>query len=386
MRMKMLATLVVFAPAFAACGGEEPPPPQAPPPPPPAMSAPPPPASTAATPPPPPKPTMADLIPATLKSVTDAFNAHDAQKFAANFTADAVHTDVGFGEAHGRDEIAKFIQGFFEASSDVKAGAAHTWAKGNMVAIDWVEAGTMTGDFMGMKASKKPIGHHSLVISTLNDDGLITQARVYGDGPGMMAQMKGAKDAPEVPAVPTANDMHWAKNSPDEDKLVDWAKSANDTFNKGDPKELSAMMAPDGDITFYSMGGKVIKAGKDLDKFHADFMKGVPKATFAISNVFAADGFVIEERTMTGVMKGKLGPVPPTNKEITIHEAAVIQPTADGKVSHVWAYGNMAELMPPPKAKEAPKEGKEGKETKDKAAAPKPAAPAPAPAAPAPKK
>jgi predicted ester cyclase len=311
---------------------------------------------------------MADLVPATTKAVTDAFNAHDAAKFAATYSADAVVTQYGMGEFHGRDEIAKSVQGLFDASSDVKGGAARQWVKGNTVAVDWVTAGTMTGDFMGMKASKKPFGHHQLVVVTLNDDGLMTAARIYADGPGMMEQMKGAKGAPEVPAIPATSEIHWAKNTPEEDKLVDWAKSFNDTFNKDDAKAPGTMFAPEGDVTFYFMGGKVLKAGKDLDKMHADLFKAIPKVQFSISNVFAADGFVVAERSFTGTMKGKLGPVPPTNKDVTVHVGDVYQPTADGKVSHAWAFGNMGELMPPKAApKEAPKENKEKGEKKEPA-------------------
>ncbi|MGO9832632.1 MAG: ester cyclase [Polyangiaceae bacterium] len=370
MRMKSLAALVVLASAFAACGGEEPPPPQPPPPPP--MAPPPPPPATAETPPPPPpKPTIAELIPVTLKNVTDAFNVHDSQKFAANYTADAVDTDYGTPEMHGRDDIAKGVQSLFDMSGDVKGGAAHLWSKGNVVAVDWVSAGTMTGDFMGMKASKKPVGGHRLVIAMLNDDGLMTQAHVYADIPGMMAQMKGAKDAPEVPAVPTTTEMHAAKNSPDEDKLVDWLKADTDTMNKGDMKAMSATFAPDGDVTFFFMGGKVIKAGKDLDKFHADFFRAVPKAQFSVVNAWGIDGFVVAERTISGTQKGRLGPLPASNKDITLHVGEVFLPTADGKVSHAWVFGNMGELAPPPAAKAAP--------------APK-AAPAAAKAAPTPKK
>jgi hypothetical protein len=29
-------------------------------------------------------------------------------------------------------------------------------------------------------------------------------------------------------------------------------------------------------------------------------------------------------------------------------------PTADGKISHAWAFGNLAEVAPPPAAKAAP--------------------------------
>jgi predicted ester cyclase len=356
MRIK-IALLATLAPAFVACGGEEPPPPQ-PPPPPPVASAPPPPASTAEAPPPPPaKPALSDLIAATMKSLGESFNAHDAAKFAANFTPDATSVDVGYGEMHGRDDIQKAIQGFFDAIGDAKGMPAHVWGKGNVVATDLVVTGTMTGAFMGMKASQKPVGRHQLVVSTFNDDGLVTKETVYGDGPGMMAQMKGAKDAPPVPDMPASVDMHWAKNTPDEDKLVDWMKGLNDAFNTDDPKAVSALIAPEGDVTLYFLGGKVIKAGKDLDKFHADFFKAIPKVQFSIVDDFGADGFVVAERTATGTMKGRLGPVAPTNKEVTLHIAEVIQPTADGKLSHAWVYGNMAELMPMKAMKDKEKQG-----------------------------
>lgn len=177
--------------------------------------------------------------------------------------------------------------------------------------------------------------------------------------------------------MPASTDMHFAKNSPDEDKLVDWAKSFNDAFNKGDPKAVTAMVAPDAEMTFQFMGGKVIKAGKDLDKFSADFMKAIPKAQWTVSNAWGIDGFAIVERSYTGKMTGKMGPVPPTNKDVTVHVAEIFQPTADGKVAKGWAFGNMGELMPMPKMKdekkEAPKDAKEGKDKgADKgAAAPK---------------
>jgi hypothetical protein len=348
MRMKSFATLAVLASALAACGGEEPPPPQ-PPPPPPAAPPPPPPPTAEAPPAPPPKPSLADLIPVTVKNVTDAFNAHDAQKFAANYTADAVVTEYGApAEEHGRDDIVKGIQMLFDFSSDVKGGAAHLWSKGNVLIVDWVTAGIATGDFMGAKATKKPFGNHRLIVAQLNDDGAMTGSHVYSDFPPLVAQVKGAKDAPPVPMLPTTTEMHWAKNSPQEDKLVDWIKAENDVFNKDDVKALSGLFAPDGDVTFQFMGGKVVKAGKELDKFHTDFLRAIPKAQFAIVNAWGIDGFAIVERTISGTQKGRLGPLPASNKDLTLHVADVLLPTDDGKISHAWAFGNMAEAAPPP--------------------------------------
>jgi hypothetical protein len=228
------------------------------------------------------------------------------------------------------------------------------FVKGNVVVVHWVSAGTMTGDFMGIKASKKPIGGHRLIVASIGDDGLMTQDHQYQDFPGLMAQMKGAKDAPAVPAIPDTTEVHWAKNSPEEDKLVDWMKGFNDAFNKDDAKALSGFFAPEGDVTFQSLGGKVVKTGADLDKFHADLFKAIPNAQAAVTNSWGIDGLVIAERTVTGKLKGKFGPVPPTGKDVTLHVCDIIQPTADGKVQHAWHFGNLAELSPPPPPKPAP--------------------------------
>jgi ketosteroid isomerase-like protein len=365
----LLAFVVLGAISQIGCGGEEPPP-QAPPPPPAQPAPPPPPAPTAEAPPPAPaKPTMAELIPQTLKAVGDAFNAHDAAKFAANYTPDVSATMYGMMEAHSRDDVQKEIQQFFDMSSDAKGSAAMLFAKGNTVAVDWVAAGTMTGDFMGMKATKKPFGAHRLVVCTLNEDGLISSSHEYADVPGMMAQLKGAKDAPPVPMVPATTDIHFAKNSPDEDKLVDWFKGFNDSFNKGDFKAVNASLAQDIDITFFWPGGGEKKGLAEVEKFHTELGKKLPGAQFAIVNAWGVDGFVVAERTITAKMKGK---------EETMHVGEILQPNADGKLQRGWVFANMAEVMPKPAAPMA------------KPAAPmaKPAAPAggAAPAKPAPAK
>jgi hypothetical protein len=91
MRHWTLAALTLTTIVMSACGGETPSP-QPPPASPPATAA----AAASAsaspadtTPPPPPKPTLAELVPQTLKGVEEAFNAHDAKKISAYYTEDA---------------------------------------------------------------------------------------------------------------------------------------------------------------------------------------------------------------------------------------------------------------------------------------------------------
>ena len=368
MRSIYRATLALAGFALAACGGEQPAP-QPPPPPPPA---PPVVASAASTEAPPAaKPTQAELIQKTMQSFGDAMNAGDSAKVATLFATDGEWNAYGFDEMHGREAIQKGAQQWADMSKDAKGAPKRVFMKGNVVASEIVFAGTMTGDFMGMKATKKPFGLGDLLVISFNDDGLIASIHDYFDGPGFMAQLQGKKDAPPLAAPPTAApEMHVAKGTPEEDKLADWLKGTIDTFNKDDAKALSPLMAPEGDVTFYLMGGKNIKTGKDLDKFHADLFKAVPNAKWAVTSAWGIDGYVVDERLFTGTLKGRLGPVPPTNKDFTSHIGEIIQPSADGKYEHAWVYGNPMEMAPPPPPKAAPADAA----AKPKAAAAKPAA------------
>lgn len=369
--------------ALSACGGEEPMPPQ-PPPPPSAAPAPLPPAAstTEAPPPPPPKPTLADLVPQTLKNIGDAINAHDSAKFAANFTDDVTADIYGMGHVTGRSDYGKMLQGHLDAFGDIKCAHARVWTKDSVAILEETCAGSMTGDFMGMKATKKPVGHNSLIVAWFNDDGLVKQVHEYFDGPGMMMQMRGDKMAPPVPTLPSGpTEMHTYKGAAD-DKLVDLAKTVNDTFNKNDVKAIDAWLTPDADVTFFFAGGKHL-SGKELRDFSAGFIKAAPQAKWSIANAWGIDGYLVMERTVEGIMKGRLGPMPPTNKSFTNHVGEIMQPTAGGKLQHGWVYGNMAEMMPPPPPPGA------APPPPPKPAAPKPAAPkptAPKPTAPPPKK
>ncbi len=347
MRSTILAAITMTTLALAACGGEEPAP-QAPPPvaPPPATaSAAAPPVETA--PPPAPKPGLAELIPQTLKGIDDAFNAHDAKKMAAFYTEDCVASAYGEPEAHGRDDIAKGMDALFATFSDAKTVPARSWAKGEVVVSEMMWTGTMTGDFMGMKATKKLVGQLRLHVMWFNDDGLVREMHEYGDDTGLMAQMSGKKGAPPVPVLPANTpELHIAKGTPEEDKLADWVKAMDETFSKGDAKAVAAGLADDADYWINFTGAPATKGKKNLGKDLDGFFKAFPDQKWTTVNAWGVDGFGILEHTMTGTQKGRLGPLPASNKEVkSWHWVDVIQPSADGKLQHGWGYANLFEMM-----------------------------------------
>jgi hypothetical protein len=278
------------------------------------------------------------------------------------------------------------MQMIFDLVGDAKSAPLRVWKKGDVAIVELVWTGTMTGDFMGMKASKKPLGQHRLHVMWFNDDGLIKEQHEYGDSGGIAAQMKGAKMAPPAPILPTnPPEVHVAKGTPDEDKLVEWVKANDDAFNKDDPTKLPPV-ADDGDYWLNVSGMPATKGSKALSKELAAWFKTFPDQKWTVTNAWGIDGFAIVEHTMSGTQKGALGPLAASNKPVqSWHFVDVMQPTADGKMQHGWGYANLFEMMAQTGALKPPSE-KAKAEKAEKVAKPEALKPAPAKDTTAPKK
>jgi ketosteroid isomerase-like protein len=346
--------VVTLALAAAACAGQEPLPQ---PPSPPSQ------ASAAATvtaaspaaspespapPAPPPKPSLADLIQIALKGIEEGFNAHDSKKVAAYYADDATVIDFG-GPApgHSRSDVATSVQAVFDTVSDVKTASERIWITGHVAVCEWAWAGTMTGDMMGLKATKKPIGQLRVHVLWFTDDGLIKEEHQYADGAGLLAQMKGKATAPAVPALPTnPPDVHLAKGTPEEDGLAEWGKGFAEQWSKDDPKTVVAAFADDADAWANLFGGPAIKGKRELARSYAAWLKAFPDQKWTTSQAWGIDGFAIVENSMMGTLKGPLGPIPASSKPIIgWHWLAIWQPTGDRQVQHLWSYANATELF-----------------------------------------
>jgi ketosteroid isomerase-like protein len=348
MRKTCFAAIVTVVPALGACAGEQPPA-QPPPAPPPAAAT----ASAAPelapspTPPPAPKPSLAELIPRTLNGIGEAFNAHDSKKLASYFTEDCTAVNYGVPEAHGRGDIASSTQIVFDSFGDAKNAALRVWIKGNVAISELAWAGTMTGDLMMLKASHKPVGELRLHIMWFNDDGLVKAEHEYGDQAGLMAQIMGGKGAPPVPVLPTNGpDVHVAKDTPEEDKLADWAKSIDASFDKGDASAAAAQVADDAEWWMDIAAKPATKGKKALAQELGRWFKAFPDQKWATENAWGIDGFAIIEHTVSGTQKGPLGALTASNKPVKDwHWVDIVQPSADGKIERGWGYANLLELM-----------------------------------------
>jgi steroid delta-isomerase-like uncharacterized protein len=206
--------------------------------------------------------------------------------------------------------------------------------------------GVMTKDGSDLKATNKPMGTKRASVYAFNDDGLVKEERIYADVAVMRAQLRGDKGAPAVESTPSGDpEVHVAKGTPDEDKLVDWAKKIDDAFSTDDVKQATALLADD--VQYDSWGLPSLKGKKDVAKSLQQFFKAFPDQKWAPTNVWGIDGYVVIEHVFTGTQKLPFGPVAKaTGKPVTgEHFLSIWQPTPDGKLAHVWSYANPMEAI-----------------------------------------
>jgi len=298
------------------------------------------------------QPSVGAIARQTLRALREAFDAHDAGKVASYYAEDCVVDSTvamdarGTRPAHGRDELASGLGKVFAAFGDIASAPLRTWVTGNVVVSEIAWTATMTGDFMGLKATGKPVGLVALRVMRLSDEGLVQQEREYADVSGLVAQMMGKKDAPPPPILPSNTlDMHTAKGTPDEDQLAAWAKGMDQTFDKGDPKGVAAAMDDDADY-WTNFGGPAIKGKRALEKGIGAWFKAFPDQKWTTTEAWGIDGFAIVEHSVSGTQQGAFGLAPASKRAVTGWRwVDILQPGVDGAVLHCWGFTNVMEML-----------------------------------------
>jgi steroid delta-isomerase-like uncharacterized protein len=282
----------------------------------------------------------------TLGLTRDAFNAHDANGVAEQYAEDCVVDSYTGPSLHGRAELVGDLQRTFAAFEDIKVAPLRGWVKGGVVASEIAWTATMTGEFLGLKATRKPVGLIALRVLRLTDDGKVKEAHEYADAAGLVAQMIGKKGAPPAPLLPT-NDLglHAAKDTPDEDELAAWAKSLDETFGEGSPKVVADAMSDEVDY-WTNFGGMAVKGKRAVEKSLAAWFKAFPDQKWESTDSWGVDGFAILEHTMSGTQKGAFGDHPASNKAVSgWRRVDILQPAVEGTVLHEWGFANVMEML-----------------------------------------
>jgi ketosteroid isomerase-like protein len=222
-----------------------------------------------------------------------------------------------------------------------------TFMKGNMVAMEGVQTGTHTGDFMGHAATNKKIGHRFFTILWFNDDGLIQKEHMYRDHATMLGHL--GKGDPKLKHrnlenVPTTTLEQIAPgDNALESKNEAAARAWFGTFEKKDDKGYLAAISDDVTHADYTRPEDV--KGKDAaKKAWGELLKTFPDLKMNPTSVMAIGEYVIAEVEMTGTMKGDLGSVKSSGKSGTVHIVDVLRFNKDGKIAWAGRWGSRMEF------------------------------------------
>lgn len=296
-------------------------------------------ASEQPEPPPPPKQSLPELQEASLESVSDAMNAHDASKYAAAFAVNGVAKYFPT-EITGRDKIEAGAKQLFTQIPDLKFAFERTLTKGPIVVATWAWSGTDA-------TSHRPVGLEGTGVLVYGDDGLIKEARVYQNDATIDAQ-NDPKAKPgtfrPVPQLPASPQAIVSKDAAAEDKLI---KALNPMYTALDTKkeaDLLAFFTDDSVLDDYSAPAAG-KGTKDSKAMYAEYVKTFPDfKQLPLASQVAVGDFVISEGEIKASHTGPIGPIKPTAKPVDVHFIDVVQ-MKDGKVAHLQTWVNGNELL-----------------------------------------
>jgi len=312
------------------------------------------------------------------KAMGDALaglNGHDSKKLSETFAPDGTLTVYGEGEFKGREAIAGEIEPWFKAVPDFKIAITRVFAKGDVVISEWTVTGTNTGELMGDKPTKKPVGFKGVSVNWFTPEGLVKQEHRYFDQATVMGQLGKGKGMPfrPVATAPTGEpEVHAAKGTPEEDKIVEIGKGVYAAFEK--KAEADFLASADDKVVWSDVMAPKDTGKADMKKFFGLYTKAIPDLKVTPDNIWGIDGFAVAEITMSGTQSGAIGPLKPSKTPLSFHAVDIVE-LKDGKAVKGNTYGSSFEilaqrnLLPKPKAapaaKDAKADKKEGAEKKD---------------------
>lgn len=115
--------------------------------------------------------------------IVTAWNKHDAQQFARQFSEDGVLRVIATGDVlRGREQLELVAEAYLRTFPDLEMERRNTYECGDTVCIiETTVKGTHQGEFMGIPVTQRSVELLTCSIFTLGADGLIGEETVYFD-------------------------------------------------------------------------------------------------------------------------------------------------------------------------------------------------------------
>jgi ketosteroid isomerase-like protein len=302
------------------------------------------------------------LAAATLRerAVPDAYTAALASAdFAAliRLTDDDAHfTFPGMEDAHGPDAIVRVHQRLLGAFDQRKVTMSRVWRTSSEQTVEWTLTGIQARDWMGIKASQKPVTIKGVTLIWTKDDGSVTDLHLYFDVAVVKAQLGvGPKDlvsaaqaaAPSGNAGPPATaEVFEQASSAAEQGNIAVARAALDALEKNDLAAYQGTMADDVEVSTLERA-QPWRGKADAGSYFKAMHKSLGQLDTTVTDSWGVGAFAVLEYTIAGEQLGPFGWIPAQrDKTVLFHIVDIVEVTA-GKIAHVWRYDNPGEIVPP---------------------------------------
>lgn len=264
--------------------------------------------------------------------------------------SDAHFAFPGAADARARDGVVQAHDKLLGAFDKRAITVSRVWRTANEQTVEWTLTGVQTKPWMGVDTTQKPVVIRGISLLWTKDDGSITDVHVVFDTALVKAQLGvGPKEllgAPP-PAMPSGPPQVFDKAStPEEEGNVAIVRGWLDALEAGN--ENAYLGAATDDVTvetserFQSVHGR-----DDLRAYFKMLRKAVGQLDTTVDNAWGVGPYVVVEYTVAGEQLGALGWVPPQRDKVFRLDKVSIAEIAGGKISHVWKYDNLGQLLSP---------------------------------------
>ena len=273
---------------------------------------------------------------AVIHELVEAFDAHDADRVRAAFTADAQVTLIGDA---GPVALGAPLAAIMARFHDAHLAIGRIWIGEPAAVVELVFHGTCAaGPVLGVAVPQRSVGVAGAAVLTFDRHGRANAVRVYVDIATVLGQIEpallpaGADIRPREPDPRPASFV--AKGTPDEAHRLALANAIWDALDAHDAARV--MTGAAADYRYVDFAAPRVLGKAETQQMVGGFLAAV--SDFRISDKpvqIAAGDYVITEMTETAKL---------ADRPITLH-ALDIKRFAGDAVVEEWQYSNFVEIL-----------------------------------------
>ncbi|MGH7297789.1 MAG: nuclear transport factor 2 family protein [Polyangiaceae bacterium] len=287
---------------------------------------------------------------AAADSYAAAIGSPDMAPLGAMLDADVHFAFPGLPDARGKPAVLRAHQALFGAFDKQALAITRVWRTDGELTLAWTMSGLQSREWMGVAPTNRPVSFRGVTLLFTKDDGTLTDIHVYfdaavvrtqlGAGPRELA-MAGLVPPPAPSGPPQVFDQ---AHSPEETRNVATARSTLDALEKND--EAAYLAAMTDDVVIETLERPLPMRGKeDARALFRQMHKSIGQLDTTLDNAWGVGSFAIVEYFISGEQIGPVGWVPPQRDRAMRIEVVDVMELRDGKVDHVWRYGNPGQIL-----------------------------------------